>query len=224
MTESHTFLLADLATFTALTETRADEEIAGLARDFFAALHDLLGEYAAEEVNVIGDEVLLRSSDAGAAVRLAVRIVKELGAEHRFPMVRAGLHTGASVESGGHRVGSAANLATQVACLAAGGEILVSENTRAVVGELAQVEWRPRGPHPFEGAAEPVEIFVAIRSGHVAEGLVVDPVCGTAIEPGRAAGQLVHAGASFSFCSLRCAAVFASNPDSYASATASSRE
>ena len=224
MTESHTFLLADLAAFTASTETRADEQPAGLARDFFAAVLDLLGEYGAEEVNVVGDELLLRSGDAGAAVRLAVRIVDGLGAEHRFPLIRAGLNTGPSIKPGADRFGQAANLATQVACRAAGGEILVTESTRAIAGEVPHVEWRPRGPNPFKGVTEPVEIFAAVRSGRVASELVVDPVCGTAIEPSRAAGQLVHGGAGFSFCSLRCAAAFASNPDSYANSAASSRD
>lgn len=217
MTESHTFLLADLASFTALTDTRAEKEPADLARDVIAAVRDLLGEYAAEEIKIVGDELMLRSDDAATAVRLALRIIEDVGAQHGLPLIRAGLSTGPAIDA-------TSNLAARVACLAGGGEVLVTESTRAVALELREVEWQPRGPHPFDGVAEPVEIFAAMHSRRVAAGLPVDPVCGTAIEQGRAAGQLVHGGASFSFCSLRCAAAFASNPDSYANSAASSRD
>jgi hypothetical protein len=46
----------------------------------------------------IGDALLLRSADAAAAIRLGLCIVHDVGAQHGFPLVRVGMHTGPAVE------------------------------------------------------------------------------------------------------------------------------
>jgi Cu+-exporting ATPase len=46
---------------------------------------------------------------------------------------------------------------------------------------------------------------------------VVDPVCGMAVDPDRAAGQVDHGGATYYFCSKGCAAKFSANPEQYLS-------
>lgn len=44
---------------------------------------------------------MVHGGDAAKAIRLAPRIVHELGARHGFPSVRVGMHTGPAVERGG---------------------------------------------------------------------------------------------------------------------------
>jgi adenylate cyclase len=82
MTEAspHTFVFADLAGFTALTEAHGDEQAAELAADFCDTVRELLPEYGAEEVKTIGDAVMLRCDEPGAAVELGLRLVDEVGA------------------------------------------------------------------------------------------------------------------------------------------------
>ena len=64
----HTFLFADLAGFTALTEAHGDEHAADLVAEFCSRVRALLPEHDAEEVKAIGDALMLRTGDATAGV------------------------------------------------------------------------------------------------------------------------------------------------------------
>ena len=103
---AHTFLFADIAGFTALTEAHGDEEAAELAADFFDWVRQLLPEYGGEEIKTIGDAVMLRCEEPKAAVELGLRIVEEIGARPKFPVVRVGMHTRAFVAAPQDYVGS----------------------------------------------------------------------------------------------------------------------
>ena len=43
-----------------------------------------------------------------------------------------------------------------------------------------------------------------------------DPVCGMPLEPAKAAGQIVHAGKTYHFCSTQCQRTFQADPQKYA--------
>jgi class 3 adenylate cyclase len=91
---NQTFLFADLAGYTALTEAHGDEFAAEAAANFFAAVRRLLPTYDAQEVKCIGDAVMLRVPEPGMAVELAVRLIREVGGRHGVLAVRVG-HTAA---------------------------------------------------------------------------------------------------------------------------------
>ena len=80
-----TFLFADLSGFTALTEAHGVEQAADLVGGFCVAVRRLLAEHQAQEVKTIGDALMLRAGDAAAAIRLGLRIVHDVGAQHGFP-------------------------------------------------------------------------------------------------------------------------------------------
>lgn len=211
-----TFLFADLSGFTALTEAHGDEQAADLAGAFSAAVRRLLPEHQAQEVKAIGDALMLRVSDAGAAVRLALRIVHDVGEEHGFPVVRVGMHTGPAVERGGDWFGAAVNLAARVSAAASGSEVLLTAATRMAAGEVEGVELRERGRRAFRNVAEPVELYAAVQQAERdAAGLPIDPVCRMAVDPAHSAGRLNHEGVEYCFCSLQCASAFAQSPDRY---------
>ena len=42
-----------------------------------------------------------------------------------------------------------------------------------------------------------------------------DPVCGMTLEPAKAAGQIVHEGKTYYFCSAQCQRKFEQNPHNY---------
>ncbi|HEY7457060.1 MAG TPA: adenylate/guanylate cyclase domain-containing protein [Solirubrobacterales bacterium] len=211
-----TFLFADLAGFTALTEVHGDEQAADLAGEFVDAIRSVLPEYGAEEVKCIGDAVMLRCPDAAEALRLGVRVVGELGTRHGFPSVRVGMNTGPAVERRGDWFGTAVNVAARVSGAAGGGEVLLTEETRLAAGPPRGVHLLPRGRHPFRNLAEPVRLYAAVAEGEgSAEGMPVDPVCRMAVDPDHSAGTLYHGGARFFFCSLACASAFAAEPERY---------
>src|SRR3954447_17016289 len=65
-----TFLFADIAGFTALTEAHGDEQAAALVADFCAAVNADLQSFGGTHVKSIGDALMLRVPEPGNAVRL----------------------------------------------------------------------------------------------------------------------------------------------------------
>ena len=126
--QSHTFAFADLAGFTALTEAHGDEQAADLAGEF---------------------------SRTAAAVTLGLALTSELMAEHGYPAIRVGMHTGPAVERSGDWFGAAVNLAARISSLAAGNEVLLSQATMAQAGEVDGVRFDERGQQRLRNVSEP---------------------------------------------------------------------
>lgn len=211
-----TFLFADLAGFTALTEAHGDHEAAELTTEFFAAVRRLLSEHGAEEIKTLGDAVMLRVARADDAVRLGIRIVRDVGARHGMPSIRVGMHSGPAALRGGDWFGTTVNIAARVSALAAGGEVLLTDGTRRAVGDVADVELRARGEHVLKNVEAPVILYdVALGNDHAGAALPVDPVCRMAVSPPHAAAQMIHNGRTHYFCSLRCANRFSAAPQRF---------
>jgi adenylate cyclase len=213
--QAQTFLFADLAGFTALTEAHGDEEAADLAAEFCDWVRELLADHGAEEVKTLGDAMMIRVDEPAFAIELGLRIVEEVGARPRFPIVRVGMHTGPAVERSGDWFGSTVNVAARIAAAAAGNDVLLSEATRETAGKPDGVDLERHGEHRFKNVNEPVIVYRAVRQGKEGEEMPIDPVCQMAVEPGESAGQLRHQGKTYFFCSFACAEKFAREPRSY---------
>ncbi|HEX2086814.1 MAG TPA: adenylate/guanylate cyclase domain-containing protein [Solirubrobacteraceae bacterium] len=212
-----TFVFADIAGFTALTEAHGDEEAAQLVDDFCAAVAAELPAIEGTQVKTIGDAIMLRIPDPAAAVRLGLRITHELMLGHGAPAVRVGLHHGSAIERGGDYIGAAVNLAARVSAEASGGEVLLTGTTAALAPDLEGVLYEPRGRRQLRNVRDPVELFAAVRSDDRSAGaLPCDPVCRMAVDPERAAGRLVYQGTTYFFCTLGCAGEFARAPERFA--------
>jgi adenylate cyclase len=217
VTDSHaTFVFADIAGFTALTEAHGDEQAATLVADFCDAVRAELPAGAAH-VKTIGDALMLRVPDPGEAILLGLDLTDKLMRGHGAPAVRAGLHHGPAIERDGDYFGATVNLAARVSGLAAGGEVLVTAYTAALAADLEGVFYEPRGRHTLRNVREPVDVFAAVRQSEPTQGrLPVDPVCRMAVDPDRAAGRLMHEGTAYFFCTLACAGEFAREPERFA--------
>ena len=75
---------------------------------------------------------MLRIPRPGQAVLLGLRITHELLHGHGAPAVRVGLHHGPAIERDGDYFGAAVNLATRVAAVTTGGEVLLTAHTAAL--------------------------------------------------------------------------------------------
>ncbi len=210
-----TFLFADLAGFTALTEAHGDEEAADLAAEFFACVRELLPQHDAEEVKTIGDAVMVRCGQAGSAVELGLRIAEDVRRHERFPVVRIGMHTGPATARDGDWFGATVNVAARVSGIAGGGEVLVSGSTRQAAGELERVEFRRHGLRRLKNVGEPVDVYRAARLDEEADGLPIDPVCRMSVDPGQSVGSLTFGGRKYFFCSFECSRAFSENPERY---------
>jgi adenylate cyclase len=213
--DAATFLFADIAGFTALTEAHGDEGAADLVQQFSATVCEELPQ-GATHVKTIGDALMVRVPDPGEAVLLGLKITHELMRRHGAPAVRVGLHHGTAVERDGDYFGAAVNLAARVSAAAAAGEVLVTGHTAALAPDLPGVLYQPHGRQQLRNVREPVELFAVLRRGEASLGeLPIDPVCRMAVDPDHATGRLIFENDVFFFCSLECAGAFARAPERY---------
>ena len=211
-----TFLFADIAGFTALTEAHGDEQAVQLVEEFAHAVQGELPGVDGDYVKTVGDALMLRVPDPADAVHLALWITRNAMSGHQAPSVRVGGNHGSAVERNGDYFGSTINVAARVSALAAGGEVLVTGQTAALARDLEGVLYESRGRQVLRNVAEPVEIFAVVRLDENADHLAIDPVCQMAVDPERAVGRLLLDEKAYYFCSLTCAAAFAQHPARYA--------
>jgi len=214
---AQTFMFADLASYTALTEVHGDEEAVRLVEGYCAAMRGLLDEHGAHEVKTIGDALLVCVPEAAAGVRLGIRAAREVGgAGHGFPSVRVGMHHGPAIERAGDYFGRTVNIAARVSALAGAGEVLVTDAVVGAAGDVERVRFIERGRHLLRGIEEPVLIYVVSPGAQESpEGLPLDPVCHMAVDPERAAAIVVHEGVRYYLCTPQCARRFVNRPEEF---------
>jgi adenylate cyclase len=161
--ERQTFLFTDLVGFTALTEANGDDGAAELALDFYSRVRSLLVAHDAEEVKTIGDAMMLHCDDAGAGIRLGLKIVDALEAVPGFPAVRVGMDTGSAVERDGDWYGATVNVAARLCAAAGGGQVLVSETTERAAGRLRKIRLGDPELHWLKNVSEPVSARLAFE-------------------------------------------------------------
>jgi adenylate cyclase len=154
-----TFVFADLAGYTALTEDRGDEAAARVAREFRRTMCALSREHGAWQVKSMGDGVMIWSPDAGQAVALAAQTVEDVGTRPDLLPVRVGVHTGPAVMRGCDWYGSAVNVAARLADQAEPNEALISAATRAAVGGRGTWALADRRELALRGVARPVSAW-----------------------------------------------------------------
>ena len=142
--ESGTFVFADIAGYTALTEAHGDADAAELAGSFCREISGLARSSGGELIKTIGDAVMVRHDDPSEAVRLGLAAAHDVLAGHGFPAVRVGTHHGPAINREEPLVRRHVNLAARVAAVAGGGEVLVTEAVRQGAGELEGVEFESR--------------------------------------------------------------------------------
>ncbi len=133
---SVTFLFTDIEGSTRLVKALRDgyaevlEEHRRLVRAAVAA-------HGGHEVDTQGDAFFVAFGGARQAVLCALEVQRALAA-HEWPVgaqvrVRVGIHTGQAVPAGGDYTGLAVHRAARICAAAAGGQVLISQATQALV-------------------------------------------------------------------------------------------
>lgn len=133
-----TFLFSDIESSTERTAAVGDRVWYGLLAAHNRVVEEAITRHDGTLVKAIGDGYMATFGSARRAVRAATSIQHALDRQPIGPRgapikVRIGLHTGEAIASGGDLFGFHVNLAARVAEAAAGGQVLVSALTRAVV-------------------------------------------------------------------------------------------
>jgi adenylate cyclase len=166
-----TFLFADLVGFTALSIERGDEQAADVATRFQHEVKRLAARHEATVVKSLGDGAMVCARDAGAALRLGLELANGLD---DLPPVRVGVNTGPAVERDGDFFGSTVNLAARLSQAARGGEVLVTEATRAAA-RSGRPRFEERGPRTFRNARDPVVVYAALKRRFVCPYMAARP-------------------------------------------------
>ena len=158
--DEHTFLFADLAGFTALTEAHGDERAADIALEFCDSVNRLMPDDA-EDLKMLGDACLLRIGRADDAVRLGLSLTARVAPRHGFPDVRVGMHTGSAVRRGSDWFGGTLNIAARVAELAGPSEVLLTSATLESAKSPGGIAFEDDGLHELRHVSSPVHLYRA---------------------------------------------------------------
>ena len=154
-----TFVFADLAGYTALTDERGDEAAARIAREFRRTMGALTREHGATQVKSMGDGVMIWAPDPGRAIQLAAHTVELVGSREDLLPVRVGVHTGPAVMQGCDWYGSAVNVAARLASEAQPNEALVSAATRDAARHTDAAPLAERRELTLRGVSRPVSAW-----------------------------------------------------------------
>jgi DNA-binding NarL/FixJ family response regulator len=147
-----TVLFTDIEASTKLVESLGDTRAREVFRDHDRLVREALEEAGGSEVEQEGDSFMLAFAGARPAVSCAVAAQRAIAASDLPLRIRAGLNTGEVIAEEHGYFGRAVFVAARVAGQAQGGQILVSEVTRNLVGEH-DVEFRDHGEHELRGLA-----------------------------------------------------------------------
>jgi adenylate cyclase len=155
-----TVAFADLAGYTRFTEEAGEEEALSTVERFIDAVTETLPEDA-RVIKTIGDEVMVVGSDTPALTDWAVGF-QNLWLERPTP--RIGIHSGVALYRDGDYFGRDVNLASRVVARARGGEVLMSDSVKDLIGDVDHLTFETIGQVKLKGFDEPRYLFrVAAR-------------------------------------------------------------
>ena len=148
-----TFLFTDVEGSTNLLHELGTEVYAAVLAEHRRIVREAFEAHGGVEVDTQGDAFFVAFADASAAVE-AARSAQEMFRTGPI-RVRMGLHTGTPHLDGEGYVGEAVHLGARISAVGHGGQVLLSVQTRKLVGQ----ELTELGEHRLKDFAEPVVIF-----------------------------------------------------------------
>jgi pilus assembly protein CpaF len=151
-----TIMFTDVEGSTRLLSTRGFTESHEIMRAYETIIDEKVADHAGRRIKGLGDGFMISFGSVRHSVECALDIQRSI-AEYsrqnpeRKVKVRIGLNTGEVVEEAGDIFGAAVNVAARVAGKARGGEILVSDVVRQLVGPVSEMTFAYRGRYKLKG-------------------------------------------------------------------------
>ena len=151
-----TIMFTDVEGSTRLLSTRGFTESHEIMKAYETIIDAKVAEYAGRRIKGLGDGFMISFGSVRHAVECALEIQRAI-AEYskqnpeRKIRIRIGINTGEVVEEAGDIFGAAVNVAARVAGKAKGGEVLVSDVVRSLVGPMAEMKFAFRGRYKLKG-------------------------------------------------------------------------
>src|SRR5438270_185542 len=137
-------MFTDVEGSTNLLSTRGFTESHEIMKAYETIVGEKIAEHAGRRIKGLGDGVMVSFGSTRHAVECALDIQKATDEysktnPQRKLRIRIGINTGEVVEEAGDIFGAAVNMAARVAGKAKGGQVLVSEVVRQLVGPVAEI-------------------------------------------------------------------------------------
>ena len=160
-----TILFTDVEASTDLRTRHGDDAAQELLRGHEEVVRDQVKAHGGVEVKALGDGFMMAFGSARRALACAVAIQRAL-ADRSLDLpdikVRIGVNTGEVVLQGDDLYGQAVHAAARIAAKARGGEILVSEIVKQLVGSTPDATFVDRGRYQLKGFPERSHLFEVV--------------------------------------------------------------
>jgi len=166
-----TFLFSDIEGSTRLEQAVGTRAYGALRERHRVLLRAAFAASGGEEQGTEGDSFFVVFHSARSAIAAALAAQRSLAAEpwpDEAPVrVRMGVHSGEARMQGGSLVGIDINRAARIAAVAHGGQVLVSDATRALVRDeaLEGIAFRDLGSHRLKDLDEPERLHQLVADG-----------------------------------------------------------
>ena len=166
-----TFLFSDIQDSTRLVQELDTARYRELLEQHQALLRAAFAAHGGIERSTEGDSFFVVFRDAPSALRAAVAGQRELDAATwpagRQVRVRMGLHSGEGIVGGDDYVGIDVHRAARIAAAAHGGQIIISDSTRALTQRAMppDVELKDLGAHHLKGLGVPERLYQVSIAG-----------------------------------------------------------
>jgi class 3 adenylate cyclase len=207
------FLIADLAGYTSLTETHGDVSAMESVNKYVKLIKQCLRKDT-KLIERVGDEVLILSNNIESLLQVSQDLVERVENEPKFPTIHVGLNSGKVVENEGHYYGSTLNLTSRIASYSRGGQILCSKSVVNALKDKEEYNFLKLGNVRFKNVSKLVEVFEFIRKTGVRK-FSIDPVCKMQIDAQDPPAKLPYNDSVYYFCSFRCAKIFVNQPEDF---------
>src|SRR5712691_856066 len=149
-------MFTDVEGSTNLLSTRGFTESHEIMKAYESIIDEKVAEHAGRRTKGLGDGLRVIFGSSRHGVECAIEIQKSIAEDsmqnpERKIRIRIGLNTGEVVEEAGDIFGAAVNMAARVAGKAKGGQVLVSEVVRQLVGPVAEIHFTYRGHYKLKG-------------------------------------------------------------------------
>ncbi len=151
-----TIMFTDVEGSTQMLSSRGFTTSHEIMKAYESVIEEKINEHAGRRIKGLGDGVMVSFGSTRHAVECAIgiqRAIAEYSKQNpeRKLKIRIGINTGEVVEEAGDIFGAAVNVAARVAGKAKGGQILVSEVVRELVGPVSEMKFGYRGRFKLKG-------------------------------------------------------------------------
>ena len=162
-----TILFTDLEGFTTFVSRAEDDEVWTLIQTYHALVREQMSRHSGFEVKQTGDGFMVAFASPKRAVQCAADIQRALapqaqGHPGHHTRVRVGLNSGDAIREGGDFFGHMVNIASRIADRADGGQVLVSEATRVLAGQVEGIRFEDTGRRRLRGLHRRHRLFEVV--------------------------------------------------------------